>query len=96
MGKVRQVNGANTKAIMVASSGFQEGVIKYARNNGIGLMRYFSPADFKWVLTRSPSTLPLRGAASRVVVSEALLNESYRREMLINSATGHLAEGVAR
>lgn len=78
MGKVRQVNGANTKAIMVASSGFQEGVIKYARNNGIGLMRYFSPADFKWVLTRSPSTLPLRGAASRVVVSEALLNESYR------------------
>lgn len=51
----QQVAGANAKLVLATTSSFQSGAMTYAKSKGIGLLRYFSPSDFKWVLHRSPS-----------------------------------------
>ena len=55
--KVQQISGANTKGIIVSTNSFQEGTINFSKSKGIGLLRYFKQSEFKWILTRSPSTL---------------------------------------
>lgn len=55
--KIQQVSGANTKGIIASTNSFQEGTINFSKSKGIGLLRYFNHSKFKWVLTRSPSTL---------------------------------------
>lgn len=76
--KVLQVGSANTKAILVTSNSFQDAAFNFAKNNGIGLLRYFGNEDSKWVLNRSPASLHLSAPASRIAVLDGLLNESYR------------------
>ena len=55
--KIQQISGANVKGITAATNSFQEGTRKFAKSKGIGLLRYYDDLDFKWVLTRSPSSL---------------------------------------
>ena len=53
--KVQQVAAANAKAVIASTASFQSGARSYAKAKGIGLMRYFDAAPFKWELRRSPS-----------------------------------------
>jgi len=69
--KVQQVGAANSKAVIATTSVFQAGARSYAKSKGIGLMRYFSPEDFKWELKRS-----LSANASSIVTTENLTLES--------------------
>jgi len=55
--KIQQISGANTKGILASTNSFQEGTLNFSKSKGIGLLRYFNQSDFKWLLTRSPSTL---------------------------------------
>jgi len=51
----QQIAGANSKLVLATTSAFQSGALTYAKSKGIGLLRYFTPSDFKWELHRSPS-----------------------------------------
>lgn len=53
--KVQQVAAANAKAVIATTASFQSGARAFAKSKGIGLMRCFEPAGFKWELKRSPS-----------------------------------------
>ena len=53
--KVQQVSAARAKAVFASTAAFQSGAREFARSKGIGLIRYFSPENFKWELKRSPS-----------------------------------------
>jgi hypothetical protein len=51
--KLQQVSAS--KGVIAAASSFQSGTRNFAKSKRIGLMRYFDPESFKWVLLRSPS-----------------------------------------
>src|SRR6185369_4396335 len=53
--KLQQVSGA--KGIMVSTSSFQEGALRFSKSKGIGIIRYYNSKEIKWELTRSPSML---------------------------------------
>lgn len=53
--KVQQVAPANCKGVLASTAPFQEGTVKYANAQGIGLLRYFEASSFKWELYRSPA-----------------------------------------
>jgi len=55
--KTQQISGANIKAILASTNSFQASTLKFSKSKGIGLLRYFSPENLKWELTRSPSSL---------------------------------------
>ena len=63
--KVQQVAAANSKGILAATSSFQKSAVEFARAKGIGLLRVFPSAEFKWVLHRSPSSMKLSRFLSR-------------------------------
>lgn len=54
--KTQQISGANIKAIVGSTNGFQSGTVTYSKSKGIGLVRYFDDSDLKWVLNRSIDT----------------------------------------
>lgn len=55
--KIQQVAGANVKGILASTNSFQEGVFNFCESKGIGLLRYYNKKDFKWELSRSPSSI---------------------------------------
>ncbi|WP_426168558.1 ImmA/IrrE family metallo-endopeptidase [Pseudoduganella sp. R-34] len=59
--KAQQVAAANVKLVLASNSAFQEGVVKFAKSKGIGLLRYFGDANTKWELYRTPSAGPTWG-----------------------------------
>lgn len=76
--KVEQVAAANGKAIMAAKTGFQESALAFAKSKKMGLMRYFSPENFKWELNRSPSAcLQPNNVENEFRVREGLTNVDY-------------------
>lgn len=68
--KTQQISGANIKAIVACTSGFQSGTFAYSKSKGIGLVRYFDDADLKWVLNRS------MGASSPKHVTHAEIRDA--------------------
>ncbi len=54
--KVQQVAAAKAKAVIASTASFQNGAREFAKSKGIGLLRYFSYAECKWELMRSPAT----------------------------------------
>ena len=52
--RMQQVSGGNTKGIIVATSAFQSGAVKFARSKGIGVARWFGTDNLKWRLRRTP------------------------------------------
>ncbi|MDO3578252.1 ImmA/IrrE family metallo-endopeptidase [Ralstonia pseudosolanacearum] len=92
--KVQQVGAAKAKAIVISSNSFQSGAFNFASSKGIGLLRYFDDASYKWCLYRSPSTL--RQTARRKDhfhdVLRGLLDESYKSK---NFDVFGYANGVA-
>lgn len=77
--KVQQVGAAKSKAIVISSNSFQSGAFNFASSKGIGLLRYFDDAPYKWCLYRSPSTLrqTARKENHSHDVLRGLLEESY-------------------
>jgi len=55
--KIQQVSGANVKGILVSTNSFQEGTFNFCESKGIGLLRYYDKSNFKWELSRSPSSI---------------------------------------
>lgn len=55
--KIQQVAGANVKGIVASTNSFQEGAFNFCESNGIGLLRYYDRSNFKWELSRSPSSM---------------------------------------
>ncbi len=78
--KMQQISGANNKGIVASTHSFQSGAIEFARSKGIGLLRYYDSSRFKWVLTRSPSTLVSLSWAQRAGTSarDGVTAESYQ------------------
>ena len=80
--KSQQVGAANSKAIMVSSSGFQRGGYNFAKSKGVGLARYFEPSNLKWELRRSASASYLgNGGSEEIDFEEALTQEDYRSSL---------------
>lgn len=77
--KVQQVAAANAKAVIASTASFQAGARAFAKSKGIGLIRYFSPVDFKWELKRSPSaTARSTSAEDAGLVETGLAQEAFR------------------
>lgn len=77
--KVQQVAAANAKAVIATTASFQAGARQYAKTKGIGLIRYCSPDNFKWLLNRSPSaTAATASAESAELVDRALTQRDFR------------------
>ena len=77
--KVQQVAAANSKAILVSTNAFQRGAIEFAQAKGIGLLRVFPTAEFKWILHRSASSLPMpRSLSQDADVWRGLTEEHYK------------------
>lgn len=77
--KVQQVAAANAKAIIASTASFQSGARDFATSKGIGLIRYFSPDDFKWELHRSPSAATRSTTAAEAEqVGIALSQDDFR------------------
>ena len=77
--KVQQVAAANSKAIIASTASYQSSALAYAKSKGIGLIRYFSPDDFKWELHRSPSTTTRISTIEEAeLVSFALSQDDFR------------------
>jgi len=64
--KVQQVAAANAKAVIASTASFQSGARQFAKSKGMGLIRYFSPENFKWELKRSPSGTARTTSAGKV------------------------------
>lgn len=76
--KVQQVAAANAKAVIASTASFQSGAREFAKSKGIGLIRYFSPENFKWELKRSPSATARTTSAAEVeLVASALSKEDF-------------------
>ena len=77
--KVQQVAAANSKAVIASTASFQSGAREFAKSKGMGLIRYFSPENFKWELKRSPSaTARTTSAEEAEMVGSALSQEEFR------------------
>ncbi|MFM9884027.1 MAG: ImmA/IrrE family metallo-endopeptidase [Burkholderiales bacterium] len=77
--KVQQVAAANAKAVIASTASFQSGAREFAKSKGMGLIRYFSPNNFKWELKRSPSaTARTTSAEEAELVGFALAQEHFR------------------
>lgn len=75
--KIRQVEAH--KGIVAATSEFQSGTLAVARSKNMGLLRYFSEAEFKWYLHRSVAMFhvdPLNLSPSQILTG--LVSASYR------------------
>ncbi|MBI3775964.1 MAG: ImmA/IrrE family metallo-endopeptidase [Gammaproteobacteria bacterium] len=55
--KIQQVTGANVKGFIASTNSLQEGAFNYCRSKGLGFLRYYDKKNFKWELSRSPSSM---------------------------------------
>jgi len=77
--KVQQVAVANAKAVIASTASFQSGTRSFAKSKGIGLMRYFDTAVFKWELRRSPSaTARSTSIEDSYLVQDGLARQEFR------------------
>jgi Zn-dependent peptidase ImmA (M78 family) len=77
--KVQQVAAANAKAVIASTASFQSGARAFAKSKGMGLIRYFSPDNFKWELKRSPSaTARATNAEDAGLIEAGLAQEDFR------------------
>lgn len=89
--KVQQVAAANAKAIIASTASFQSGAREFAKSKGIGLIRYFSPENFKWELKRSPSAGARTSTAEEATLVRAALAQeefsSHTFDLYLQSST---------
>ena len=80
--KVQQVAAAKAKAVIASTASFQAGAREFARSKGIGLLRYFSRADCKWELMRSPATGGgIDSLYDSTAVAAGLAQQDYKSEV---------------
>lgn len=76
--KVSQVSGVNAKAIFATTSAFQQSARRVAASKGMGVLRSFPDATFKWELQRSPSASLAPGQAGDIVqITKALSVDGF-------------------
>lgn len=76
--KVAQVSGLNAKAIFATTSAFQQSARRVAASKGMGVLRSFPDATFKWELQRSPSASLTPGQAGDIVqITKALSVDGF-------------------
>lgn len=76
--KIDQVASLNGKGIFVSSSAFQAGALSFARNKGMGVVRYLDEGNFKWELSRSLLTGALTASERRsFTIRNALIEPSF-------------------
>lgn len=92
--KISQVSGFNAKGIFATTSAFQLGTFNFARNRGLGLLRYFDQSKFRWELPRALLT-GAGGTSSRkrAEIEYALTHPEFRPT--IYSAYGVTPAGFA-
>jgi len=78
--KVEQVGAANTKAIITSTNSFQAGTLKYAKSKGVGLLKYFAPKNFKWILHRHTSQGYLTNKLNSESIKEGLISPRLKSE----------------
>ena len=79
--KVQQISGANVKGIIASTNSFQEGTLNFSSSKGVGLLRYYGNQNFKWVLTRSPSSLLLLNHADTWIDAyRGITNQGFHSE----------------
>ena len=77
--KVTQVSGLNAKAIFSTTAAFQQSALRVAASKGMGVLRYFSDATFKWELQRSPAASLTPGQAGDIVqITKALSLDAFK------------------
>lgn len=78
--KIQQISGANVKGIIASTHSFQEGTVNFSKSKGIGLLRYYENADFKWILPRSPSSLLSKNDSLNkwISVYRGITDEAFR------------------
>ena len=78
--KIQQVSGANIKGIIASTNSFQESAVNFARSKGIGLLRYCSRDDMKWILPRSTLRNGSYGVerGDRMSIYRGITEESFR------------------
>jgi len=79
--KVQQVAAANAKAVIASTASFQSGTRAFAKSKGIGLLRFFDSANFKWELRRSPSA----GARPTAGDGEFKVEEGLSRQDFVST-----------
>lgn len=75
--KVQQVTGANVKGVFASTTAFQEGALRFAASKGLGVLRHFGGANFKWVLNRSASWSGSDELAEAREISAGLTMEAF-------------------
>ncbi len=76
--KIDQVASHNGKGIFVSSSAFQASALNFARNKGMGVVRYLDEGNFKWELSRSLLMGALTASERRSArIRHALIEPSY-------------------
>lgn len=74
--KVGQVSGHNIKGIFATASALQSGARKVAEHYKLGHIRYFSEANFKWELPRTPSGALVTSLSPREI-AHAIVSDEY-------------------
>jgi hypothetical protein len=79
--KLDQITGANKKGVMAVSGALQEGALRYARANGIGVMRLLPDDQVRHLLYHmTPDMLLERERFSPKEFAQALLQPSFLGE----------------
>ena len=71
------------KGIIVSRGPFQQGAQTYAKNKGLGLIRYLADDTHKWVLHRSTAAnVVLAKADHRITLSKIMTDETFQSPVL--------------
>ncbi|AZC18528.1 restriction endonuclease [Pseudomonas sp. CMR5c] len=77
--KLDQIAGKNIKGVIVTRSSFQEGTVKYARSQGVGLVRIMPKDQVSWFMYCIMSgSAPIQNKLNPREFKLALSNEGYQ------------------
>ncbi len=77
--KLDQIAGKNIKGVVATRNAFQEGAIKYARNQGLGLVRIMPEDQVSWfVYCIMSGSAPIQDKLNPREFRVALSNEGYQ------------------
>ena len=77
--KLDQIAGKNIKGVIATRNSYQEGAIKYARSQGLGLVRIMPDDQVSWFMYNiMSSSTPIRDKLNPREFNVALSNEGYQ------------------
>lgn len=75
--KLDQISGANRKGVIASTGAFQKSALRYAKSNGIGLIRVLPDEQVEHVLYQLPVGASYPDKITSAKVEKALLIEEY-------------------